>query len=171
MLTGQDLINCQNRIAEKFNNGDSLAVWETVRNPDNVASRKHIASLDANAPSYKATIRAWSDYLTDKFPDFGAKLKEKSDKQAAESAQRQAEWDREQLTRLATSGERWNFDGTICPNSLEFVRKLFAEGWTVEKRGLGTVRFINVALDRCLAPMRNANINAAIRLLGGLTNA
>lgn len=63
MLTGQDLINCQTRIAQRLENGESIGVWDIVRNNENVASRKHVRMLDANAPVHSASMKAWRSYV------------------------------------------------------------------------------------------------------------
>jgi hypothetical protein len=163
-MSQQDVANCHARLTERFNNKDALGVWSIVNNNANKVSRKHVSTLDpANAPKVTASNKAWRAWVASTFPDFEAKMIEKSANYEKERTEREKAWEVRQNEALAYSGRPWMRNGKRYENSYALVQALLAESFRVVNTGIGVVQFQKD--DIVVGPFRNKNINAAIRLL------
>lgn len=160
--------NARARVKDNYAAENAMALWETLRNPENKVSRAAARECDPNAPAPSATVKAWKEYLCARFPDLPGQFEHKDSQLRADIAARDKAWKAQRLQITATTGPRWNHDGTIYPNALEFVKALTAKGYKPEKTGIGAVRLINPETHIFVGPMRNQHINAAVKLCAGL---
>lgn len=158
------------RVAAMLQDGQCMALWETLRNPDNKVSRQAVRDIEPGAPSPSATVKAWQDWLTVRFPEFAGLRAEKSARLEAEAKGSAARWKRGQDEAAATSGPSFQRGSVIYPNALEYVRVMLADGYKPVKSGIGVVILRNEARGVETKPWRNAHINAALRLLEGAGN-
>ena len=161
--TNNEIASIENRIKEKLREKDWLAAWETLRVPDNKASRAYVHAVFAG-PKPKATISAWRDWI-DSYSrgEFAVALSAHETERANEIARKDAEYAAKQLADVATTGKRYSSDGVIYPHALAFVRHKIDDGWRAVKSGIGIVRFEKG--DWYTRNFRDRRINAALELL------
>ncbi len=152
------------RIEEAYNTGNSMLLWETLRNPANKVSRQAMRDIDPSAPLTLSSMARWKAWLDLKFPDLQGKIDALAEKRQKDWDDWKAKNELRYIEYTAKSGNRYQRENMVYNHAYDFVNSLLADGFIPQKYGIGNVRFIR-SDNIFVGPFRNKHINAAITLI------
>jgi hypothetical protein len=145
---------------------DSVQLWTALVSTSNKVSRKaFLANFPSTGLKVTSPQKDWLAVL-DALENgrLSRSIEELKSKREEERKIHEAEYETRGLLAVIERGKRWKLeDHSKNIDSLELVKYLQSAGYTIEKTGIGTVKFVKG--HSFFGPFRSKELNAAIKLI------